>query len=700
MTFGFGACGSSGATNAPWHVDRDPFRITVESAGHAVVAEAAAPARLRYQLADGTQHALTKVVHASGETFTVATNEPGRTATVRLTQHRGGVRIAVSFSPSTGVAQVFDAFSAAGGERFMGGGERGEALDLRGQIVPLRVSYQCNEAPSPFFQSSAGYGVRLVGDHVGAFAFPGSTGGAGCAAGSTPGCTFPPLTDRSEVCVKGASLTEDVYVGDPAATHAAYVADVGAAAVPPLSQYAVIKWRDEVTSAGQLFEDVTRLRSAKVPVGWVLLDNPWERCAGTYEWDPTLFPDPAKMISRLHRLGVKLMLWASPDVFCTDGAGYPKTALIPLPKGWTLDLSQASVAATLRTRLARALAAGVDGIKGDRADEADLEGRSPTLQNEYPLLFQKIVVSALRAARGNDFTTIFRAASPGSPHVAHGFWNGDVPGDYTGLQRAVRQAETAGLAGLSVWGSDIGGYASAGLTPEVFARWAQLGAVSPVFEVGGAGPNATPWVLGDAAMRALAEAARVHYALVPLFDRLVRRGEPVLRPLAYGFPGDPHAWQVDLELLVGPDLLAAPVTGPGTTPSVYLPRGAWVDLYTGARVDGARAFTRPTPLDRFPLYARAGAVVPFNLAATRSPLWQPGQLSAAGRAGYLATDGAVLALRGQPAIVQLFVPAPARPSRVTIGGHAVAFSWEAGPMPGAVVRVHGPVVAGRVALQP
>jgi alpha-D-xyloside xylohydrolase len=220
-----------------------------------------------------------------------------------------------------------------------------------------------------------------------------------------------------------------------------------------------------------------------------------------------------------------------------------------------------------------------------------------------------------------------------------------------------------------------------------------------VLEVGGTGPNATPWQLGPEAMSALRRSADLHYALVPLFDELVRQGRLVLRPLAYGFPHDEASWKADYEFLVGPDLLAAPVIGPGTGPQVYLPPGRWVDLHTGATVRGGRVFMRPTPLDELPLYARDGAVVPFNLRTATNPLWALGELSHPGRAGFLATRGAMLHLRGQPGLVQVFVPTDARPTRVTVGGRSVPFTWEDRPMQGAVLKLRGPVVEGRIFLR-
>jgi alpha-D-xyloside xylohydrolase len=586
---------------------------------------------------------------------------------------------------------VYDAFDTGADEHFLGAGERGDAVDLRGQILPVKVSYQCAYAPVPFFASSGGWGVRLATQNVAALAFPGSQGGAGCRFGEEPQCTFPPLADRAEVCVRGPRLDEDVYAGSLPQLLAAYEADAGRPRVPPPSELALIKWRDVVTGPGQVLEDIHRLRGARIPIGWVLVDNPWETCVGTLRFDTNRFPDPRGLIRRVHALGVRFMLWVSPKVVCPQG--YGRAALLGSPADWTLDLTRPKVVAEFRARLRRVIALGVDGVKGDRGDEVDLEPLSPSLMNVYPLLYANAVLGVHPRRAG----AIFRAAAMGSQRVLPGIWAGDQPGDYVGLQRAIRAGETAAMSGFPSWGSDVGGYSSPGLTEDVFARWAQLGAISPVMEVGGIGPQATPWTLGPRAMAALRAAAVLHYELFPYLYRLLQRGEPVLRPLGYAFPGDPEAWRSELEVLVGPDLLAAPVTGPGTTPSVYLPAGRWVDLHTGRTVAGPTTYVRPTPLVELPLYARAGAVLPFNLRTRRS-LWGIDELTHPGRAGWLVAGPVTLDLRGQPREVQLFVPAPARPRRVTLGGRPVSWQWNAGPLKGIVIRVHGPTVRGKIAL--
>ncbi len=690
-------CGSGHAQpGVSLHVSNSPFRISIVRDGKTVVAEDKA-ARLSYTLTSGATHELTKVTASHGSVYDVATDEAGRTATVTVARTAHGYRVAMQLHPATDVQQVYDAFTAQPDEHFLGGGEGTGTVDLRGQIVSIKVSSSCSYAPVPYFASSAGWGLRLASENVAALAFPGSPGGGGCAFGAEPQCTFPALTDTTEVCVKGARLDEDLYLGTIPQVLADYQQDAGEPVVPPTSELALIKWRDQVRGPQDILDDITRLQQAHIPIGWVLLDNPWETCVGNLTFDPNLIPDPAGLIRQVHARGVKFMLWISPKVIC--GTGYSKSQLLGDPATQEeIDLSSPAVVATFKARLRKLFALGVDGIKGDRADEVDLEGKSESLQNEYPLLYDRAVVDELP----KDAATIFRAGAMGSESIARGIWAGDQTGDFDGLAAAIRSGETAAMSGFPTWGSDIGGYHSQGLTTDVFARWAQLGAVSPVFEVGGQGANATPWTMGPQAMDALRDAAVLHYELFPYLYGILQRHEPVLRPLAYGFPGDAASWAVSnsLELLVGPDLVAAPVTGVGTTPSVYLPPGSWIDLFTGATVTGGTAFTRPTPLTQFPLYVRSGAVLPFNLRTASDSWWGVDQLTHPGRAGWLATNGATLGLSGQPRDVQLFVPADFRPRRVTIAGRPVAWTWNAGPLPGAVIRLHGPNVQGEITLSP
>ena len=176
------ACGSAHAQHGiAIHVSSNPFRIAVENDGKTVVAEDKQAALSYEVLGKAPTFTLTKVTSSSGGVdhgvYQVATSEPGRTATVRVTRTATGVGVSVRLHPETGVSQILDAFDSKPGDHFLGGGENGGTVDLRGQIVPIKVSHQCSAAPVPFFASSAGWGFRLATENVAGLAFPGSTGG-------------------------------------------------------------------------------------------------------------------------------------------------------------------------------------------------------------------------------------------------------------------------------------------------------------------------------------------------------------------------------------------------------------------------------------------------------------------------------------------------------------------------------------------
>ena len=182
-----------------------------------------------------------------------------------------------------------------------------------------------------------------------------------------------------------------------------------------------------------------------------------------------------------------------------------------------------------------------------------------------------------------QWASLFRSAAPGSAAVLPGFVGEDRQHSWNGLYDSIREAQTAGLAGEAMWGSDIGGYQGGGnVTPELLGRWAQFAALTPIFEVGGAGANATFWQLGSAAVARFRAAATLHYELVPyLFDlaqRATATGLSPVRPLGLSWPGDARAWAHDAEFTVGDSLLAAPIITPAPD---------------GRRNDHARCICRP-----------------------------------------------------------------------------------------------------------
>ncbi len=667
--------GASGATSTAdaaqvitWQAAPSPFRLTFLLGGGTSVAEAETSGgpggRLSYRLQDGSFHALADLLGttpvAQGTSYRVATDEPGRTATVNVVHTGTGARVSLVLQPSTGVVATFEAFAAGPAEHFLGGGERPGALDLRGQAFTVKVAYACqNTMPAPFYLSSAGYGISLRTSAIASLGFPGSTSSSACPGGAPPRCPLADGLNVVQLCSKTPALAYDVYGGTPEAIVSSYTATIGRPQLPPASQFELIKWRD-VAERAQLFEDIDKLRALHIPIGWVLLDNPWESdfCYGQMTFDATRFPDPAGMIRQIHAKGVRFMLWISPLIrqqYCPAPSQYSQSVLFGTGgKAVTIDLTDPGARATFVASLRTLIGDGVDGFKADRGDEIDLElerlagGAGVTLHNLYPLLYAQAIAQAIGdAGRAGTFATLVRAGAPGSAATLPGFWGGDQAGSFTGLQQAIHDGLSAGVAGYAIWGSDTGGY-GATESAEVLVRWAQMSAVSPVFEVGGTGGNGTFWQYGTPTVDAFRDAAVLHYELFPYLYELARAahatGVPILRPLALEYPSDPAAWTSDLELLVGHDLLAAPVTSPapagahGTAQQpVYLPAGSWIDLATGTVETGGASFERTTPLTELPVYLRAGAAIPFSARAPQlwPRPWPTDALRLRGRGGWL-----------------------------------------------------------------
>jgi alpha-glucosidase len=174
-----------------------------------------------------------------------------------------------------------------------------------------------------------------------------------------------------------------------------------------------------------------------------------------------------------------------------------------------------------------------------------------------------------------------------------------------------------GVSGQPFVGADVGGFRGDSKA-ELFLRWTQYGTLTPFCrnhsELGSVDQYA--WAWGDVVLGLVRDAIRLRYRLLPYiyaaFLRASETGAPVQRPLVFDDQYDPVVRDMDDEYLFGPDLLIAPVFEAGQTArQVYLPAGDWYDWHTGELVGGSRYTLTATPMDRIPIYARGGAVIPM-----------------------------------------------------------------------------------------
>jgi alpha-D-xyloside xylohydrolase len=180
------------------------------------------------------------------------------------------------------------------------------------------------------------------------------------------------------------------------------------------------------------------------------------------------------------------------------------------------------------------------------------------------------------------------------------------------------------MSGLPYWTTDIGGFFrpkdqyTSDAYHEILIRWFQYGAFCPLFRVHGYVSNAEPWNYGPEAEKILTRYDQLRYRLLPYIYSaawgVTKKGETLMRALPLEFSSDKAAQTVADQFMFGPSLLINPVTEQGATQrTVYLPAGSdWFDFWTGKRMNGGQKIAADAPLDKMPMFAKAGSIVAFG----------------------------------------------------------------------------------------
>lgn len=89
------------------------------------------------------------------------------------------------------------------------------------------------------------------------------------------------------------------------------------------------------------------------------------------------------------------------------------------------------------------------------------------------------------------------------------------------------------------------------------------------------------------------------------------KGTPPFRPLVMEYPADKSVYGIDDQYLIGDWLMAAPLYETGNIRKVYFPEGIWYNFNTNEKYEGGKVYEIETPLDKMPLYVKAGAILPL-----------------------------------------------------------------------------------------
>ncbi len=529
---------------------------------------------------------------------------------------------------------------------YYGFGERFDRLDHVHSILKNEtrntVGVKGNDTykPVPFFMSLRGYGLWVD---------------------TFSDATFDlNVTDatRVRIGVRGKKLRFVLFEGPrfPAILDR-FTALAGRQELPPLWAFAPWKARDYHRNQQEVNEDIDRYRKLGLPASVILIDSPWATNYNTYEFNPKQFDNAPEMVRHLHDEGYKLVLWHTswlnketnvpgedgfqskiPTSSAANFAEAEKNGyLLHRPDGSTyiaqwwkgrgglIDFTNADAKKWWQAQVAKAITAGADGFKDDDAEGnfiGDVKFSSGEdvgmVRNRYAVDYNRAVAEILRQRKGKDWVLFQRSGTTGS-HMLPFFWGGDNDASFSavnGLPTVVTAGLNAGMSGISLWMSDLGGYnktARRDPDPVLFSRWTEYSAFSPGMEVMSS-YNFSPWDYGEEALKVFRKYSVLYMSMLPYryaaAQESARNGLPMMRSLVLMDQDDAAAREAETEYYFGPDILVAPVLGPVTQRAVYLPEGDWIDYWSGKQLPGRQTVLADAPLDRIPLFVRSGAIVP------------------------------------------------------------------------------------------
>jgi alpha-D-xyloside xylohydrolase len=422
-------------------------------------------------------------------------------------------------------------------------------------------------------------------------------------------------------------------------------------AAPMFGKWAYGFWqcKNRYKTQEELTTIARKYRQLGIPADNIVQDWFWWVTMGEPVFDKARYPDPKGMFDELHRQNFHVMIsvWpyfrpgtATYDDMDRKGFLVDKTKVDGFhPAGQALyDAFNPEARKYYWNLMNGALfKIGADAWWLD-TDEPETEDRETNIlvtnqtalgsgaryTNMYPLMHTGGVYEGQRAASDQKRVFILsRSAFAGSQRNAAAVWSGDINSDWTFFRKQIPAGLNYSLSGLPYWTTDIGGFVSGDPNDaayrELFIRWFEFGSFNPILRVHGTRSTDQNelWSYGPEAQKTLVSYDRLRYRLLPYIYSLAWKttaeGYTPMRALVMDYRDDIAAANVGDQFMYGPAILVNPVTEPGATKRhLYLPKATWYDFWTGVRVGGGHYVDGAAPIDKMPLYVRAGSILPMG----------------------------------------------------------------------------------------
>lgn len=382
---------------------------------------------------------------------------------------------------------------------------------------------------------------------------------------------------------------------------------------------------------------VDELDHNRIPTDVVVIDMDWHRPGWTgYSWDTDLFTDPTATLAELHRRGLRVTLNLHP----ADGVGQHEDAFGEMCAAMGLDPTTTDhipfdptdptfVDAYFRILHHPQEDRGVDfwWLDWQQGTDSAMEGLDP-----LAWLNQIHWDDQLRRPERRPLN-FSRWDGVGAARRPIGF-SGDTFATWESLAYQPYFTATAANVLFGYWSHDIGGHFGGSGDAELYLRWIQFGAHSPILRTHGSldmVEERRVWEYPNPYRTAMIAAIRRRYELIPYIYTACALGTPhgrsLVRPMYHEHPAMDTAYESPGQYMFGDDMVVTPVTEPVdqngiTTVSTWLPRGSWYDTTAGTLID----VTEPAGcslrssylLDEIPVFVRGGSVIPTQREVERN----------------------------------------------------------------------------------
>lgn len=405
------------------------------------------------------------------------------------------------------------------------------------------------------------------------------------------------------------------------------------------SRWCLYKDQDLLQIIREFEEHGVPLSVCVVDMDWHIVKNGYHSGWTGYTWNKDYFPEPEKFLGELHEKGILSCLNVHPhegvaphetryeEFLAEAGKTENKGEVIPF------SLKDEDYLKAYFKCLHEPLEdQGIDfwWIDWQQGEEWDLPGVDPLWYLNH--------LHALKISRGGKKRPLIfsRWGDHGSHRYPTGF-SGDTYSTWDTLAFLPEFMALSANLGYPWRNDETGGFQRGNhKNQELFTRWNQMAAFSPVYRLHNCGDptlDYRPWSKSHEYQNAILDAMKLRKSLEPYIYSAahnIKSGEVLCRPMYHDYPECEEAYLCPQQYMFGPDLIVAPFTNPAeksvglARQVVWLPEGEWYDFFSSERFEGGRFYPVYGGIDRIPVFVRSGAAIPLLLEGKKEWLVFPG----------------------------------------------------------------------------